>query len=142
MKARLANLFWTVVLLLVVIGFIYAVFPSHPDAAAQKALAETRLALRQQGFKTDLADFDLSTPPEMRARETILTNTVQYRFAGAYPDHPNLMQPVGNNSAIVVWKLDSLKRELRSSPDDSDQLSCGRSEPQSVSSAAASLDDG
>ena len=38
MKARLANLFWKVVLLLVVIGVIYAAFPSHPEAAAQKAM--------------------------------------------------------------------------------------------------------
>jgi len=122
MKAHLANLFWKVLLLLVVIGLIYAAFPSHPDAAAKMAVTETRLALRQQGFKTDLADFDFSTSPEMRAREAILTNTVHYRFAGTFPEHPNLMQPVGNNSAMVVWKLDSLKREFRSSLDDGDEL--------------------
>jgi len=122
MKARLANIFWKIVLLLVVTGLIYAAFPSHPDAAARTAVAETRQSLRQQGFKTDLADFDFSTSSEMRAREAILTNTVHYRFAGAIPEHPNLMQPVGNNSAMVVWKLDSLKREFRSSYDDSDEL--------------------
>ena len=108
--------------ILVVMGVIYAVLPSRPDTAAQKAAEETRLALRQQGYKTDLADFDFSTTPELRMREAILTNTVHYRFAGAYPEHPNLMQPIGNNSEMVVWKLDSLKRENRSRFDDSDQL--------------------
>jgi hypothetical protein len=122
MKARLANLFWKVVLLLVVIGVIYAALPSHSDTAARKAMEETRLTLHQQGFKTDLADFDLSTTPELRARQAILTNTVHYRFAGPGPEHPNLMQPIGDNSAMVVWKLDSLKRENRSSFDDSEQL--------------------
>lgn len=63
MKAHLANLFWIVALLLVVIGFVYAALPSQPDTAAQKAVAETRLALRQQGFKTDVADFNFSTSP-------------------------------------------------------------------------------
>ena len=43
--------------------------------SAQKALEETRRALRQQGFKIDLAEFDLSASAELRARAAALTNT-------------------------------------------------------------------
>ena len=122
MKAHLAKLFWIVALLLVVIGVIYAALPSHPDTAAQKAVAETRQALRQQGFKTDLADFDFSTSPELRAREAILKATVSNRLSEPFVNHPNLMETAGNDSVIVVWKQNSLKKQYPSWPDNSDEL--------------------
>ena len=123
MKHRPGNLFWIVILVLALAGWRVALRPAQPDAAAAKALAETRQALRAQGFKTDLADFDLSTTPELRAREAILKNTASNRFSGSFPEHPHLLPPVGTDSAMVVWKLNSLKRENRSSYDDSDRLS-------------------
>jgi len=123
MKDRLGNLCWIVILVLAVAGWLLARRPAAPDAAAAKALAETRQSLRSQGFRTDLADFDFSTPPDVRARAAVLTNTVHYRFDGSIPEHPNLLPPVGNDSAMVVWKLDALKRQDRSSDDDSDPLS-------------------
>src|ERR1035437_1984597 len=121
MKHRPGNLFWIVILVLALAGWRVALRPAQPDAAAAKALAETRQALRAQGFKTDLADFDLSTTPELRAREAILKNTASNRFSGSFPEP--LLPPVGTDSAMVVWKLNSLKRENRSSYDDSDRLS-------------------
>jgi hypothetical protein len=54
-----------------------------------------------------------------------LKNTVSNRFSGSFPEHPNLLPPVGNDSARVVWKLDSLNRQNRSSSGDSDPLSWG-----------------
>ena len=123
MKSRLGKLFWLVVLVLVMAGLCASFFPSHPDAAAQRAVSEARQSLRDQGFKTDLADFDFSTTPELRAREAILkATTLNYR-SEPFRDHPNLMEITGNNSAIVVWKEASLKREYPSRPDNSDQLS-------------------
>jgi hypothetical protein len=92
------------------------------DRAAVQAVADTRLALRQQGFKTDLAEFNLSTSPELQARAAILTNTVQARSAGIFPGHPNLLQPVGNDSALVLWSLDALSREGGSGANGSDRL--------------------
>ncbi|HVU09543.1 MAG TPA: hypothetical protein VHG89_13500 [Verrucomicrobiae bacterium] len=119
MKIRPSNLFWLAVLLLVVGGFIYAAIPSRPDYRAKAAVAATRELLRRQGFKTDLADFDFSTPPEMRARETILKSTVSTnRFAEPFHDHPNLMEIVVTNSAVVVWKEGALKRSNPSWPDN------------------------
>jgi HEAT repeats len=122
MKARLANLFWLVALLLVVIGIIYAALPSRRDAAAQKAVQDTRLALRQQGFKTDLADFDFATSPELRAREAILKAIATSRASDSPADQLNLMEVVGNNSAIVVWQQPTVKKQYPSWPDNSDEM--------------------
>lgn len=126
MKIRLANLCWEIVWILVVFGVICAVLLSRPDKnaqkAAQKAVEATRLALRQQGFKTDLADFDFSTSAELRAREAILRNAVANRNPNPFVDHPNLMEAVGTNSAIVVWKQNSLKRQYSSGPGNNNEL--------------------
>jgi hypothetical protein len=121
-KIRPANLFWIIFLALVVGGFIYALIPPRPDTSGQKLFAETRQSLRQQGFKTDLSDFDFSTPPEMRARENILKATASNRSGPPMPEQQNLMEIVGANSAIVVWKQNSLKRMYRAAPDEGEEL--------------------
>jgi len=86
-------------------------------------LADTRLALRQQGFKTDLADFNFSTSPEMRSRESILKETTPDTRSEPFVNYPNLMESVGDNSAIVVWQQSALKKTSPSWPDNSDEMS-------------------
>ena len=82
--------------------------PSAPDTAAIRALNETKQSFRAQGFKMEIADFDFSTTAEDRAREAVLQKAgplfdrQQREFA------PNFLQPVGNDSALVVWQQDSL----------------------------------
>ena len=110
MKIRPANLFWLIFLALVVGGFICALIPPRPDTSGQKLLAGTRQLLRQQGFKADLSDFDFSTPPEMRARENILKATASNQSGPPVPEQQNLLEIIGTNSALVVWKQASLKR--------------------------------
>lgn len=99
-------------------------FFSHDPA--QTALEETRRALRQQGFKIDLAEFDLSASTELRARATALTNADLARtaFRGAdaarrarvLNESLDLMPTVGSNAAIVVWKQEKLPPRLNLSP--------------------------
>jgi hypothetical protein len=122
LKTRLASLCWKITAILVACGVIYALLPSRPNTTAQQAVARTRLALRQQGFKTDLADFDFSISPELQAREVILKATAPDRNSLPFTDPLNLMETAGNNSVIVVWKQDSLKRQSPSWPDNSDKL--------------------
>jgi hypothetical protein len=122
MKLRPGTLPWIVIVVLALAGLVVALRPSSPAADAVKAVAETRQLLRQQGFKTDLSEFDFSTSAELRAREAVLTNTVHSRHAGSLPEHPNLMQSIGHDSAVVVWKLDSLNKEIPSRSDESDRL--------------------
>ena len=123
MKTRLANLHWKIVWIPTVVGVISAAPVSRADDAGQKAVEETRQSLRKQGFKTDLADFDFSTSPDLRAREAILKATVPDQRSTPFHNHPNLMEAVGTNTAVVVWKLHSLRKESRSSwRDRSDEL--------------------
>jgi hypothetical protein len=122
MKLRPGKLFWLVLVALALAGLVAALRPPSPDPRAGRAVAETRQLLRQQGFKTDLAEFDFSTSPELRARETVLANTAHFQFDGPFPEHPFLMQPIGNDAAIVVWKMDSLKKGNPSTWDESDPL--------------------
>ncbi len=75
--------------------------------SAQTALEETRRELHQQGFKTDLSEFNFTTSAEMRARASALTATDPARsFAGGTPRGmgTQLMTAVGSNSAVVFWR--------------------------------------
>ncbi len=121
-KIRLENTRWKIARILTVIGVISAAPLLCADDAGQKAVDETRLSLRQQGFKTDLTDFNLSTSPELRAREAVLKATGPNLRSELLANPQNLMEAVGTNSAIVVWKLDSLKKQHRSWPDRGDEL--------------------
>ncbi len=123
MKHRPGNLLWVLLAILLLAGWLMLLRLPPSNGAASRALAETRQSLREQGFKTDLADFDLSTTPELRTREAVLKNTATNSFSRSFPVNLNLLPPVGNDSAMVVWKLASLPGRNRSSYDDNDQLS-------------------
>jgi hypothetical protein len=109
------------------------------DDAGQKAVDETRRSLRQQGFKTDLADFDFSTSPELRAREAILQATDPDHHPSPIAILQSLMEGVGTNSAIVVWKLDSVKGKFRG-PDNREELTWDDFR-SSINTNQARLDD-
>jgi len=91
-------------------------------ATGENAFDQTRRTLQQQGFKTDLADFNLSTSPELQAREAVLNATAPARNAPRFTDHPNLMEGAGNNSAIVVWEMGFLKKQTPSWPDNKNEM--------------------
>lgn len=123
MKHHLGNFIWIAVTGLVAAGLLFILKPQPPDNAGLKIVADARQSLREQGFKTDLTDFDFSTSPELRAREAILKATTSTKgLSQPFVNYPNLMEAVGTNSAIVVWKLGTLKRQYRSWPDNSDEL--------------------
>jgi len=119
---RMKKLLCIFAVALIIFGAIFGWFESQSDTSAQKAVEETRQNLRQQGFKTDLSDFDFSTSSEMRAREAILKATAPDFHSEPFHDHPNLMEIVGSNSVIVVWKQDSLERANTSWPVNNDML--------------------
>lgn len=120
MKIGLLNWKW------VFISVIVSV-PAHADVlsktvvAAQNSLEKTRLQLQQQGFKTELTNFDFSTSAELRDREAILESTTPNRGSAKYidnpPEHPDLMEPSVSNKVVVVWEQDSVRRQTASWPD-------------------------
>jgi hypothetical protein len=145
MKNHPGHLIWVFALLLTLAGLMLASRPSPPDAAAVKALAECKQTLRAQGFKTELSDFDFSTTPEEQARAGILTNAITFLSPDARNELPPLLQPVGNDSAAVLWKSDSVAQSSRSAgPEDSISWDAYRTrfsqnQPQYDAAAAAIL---
>lgn len=120
MKPLRAKLLGMIVLLAAIIGA--CVLFSLPHHRALKLLAQTRQILRQQGFKTDLSEFDLSTSPELRGREAALLALGRIRFSGQSPNYPDLMETIGNDSAIVAWNRNSLKVQGAVWPSGSDEM--------------------
>ena len=101
--------YWKVIVVFLAVGAFAASVLWHPESGAQKAVAETRRGLRQQGFKVDLAEFDLTSSAEMRARATALTNAAQMGRVRRWPlENLDLMMPAGSNTALVVWKEEKL----------------------------------
>ncbi|HEV2436340.1 MAG TPA: hypothetical protein VG077_10110, partial [Verrucomicrobiae bacterium] len=123
MKISSGKLAWVLVLLLAAGGILAAISASRPNSRGPQLVEQTRQVLRQQGFKTDLTDFNFSTSPELRACAAILTATVPTNnLSVPFQDHPDLMEAVGTNSAVVVWKLPWLKKQYPSWPDNDDKL--------------------
>jgi len=94
------------------VAIICACFLAPSGAPEQEALEQTRRALKQQGFKVDLAEFDLSTSQETRNRVAPLT--AFQRMGRPFTPRGNdiqLMEPAGSNMAIVVWKEAKLKTQ-------------------------------
>ena len=95
---------WRIVVGLAAVGITVAVVLLRL-CGAQTALQETRRSLSQQGFKTDLAQFDFSATPEMRKRAAALTTL------GNWIRKPILMSPAGPDAAIILWKEDPMPEE-------------------------------
>src|ERR1043166_4828133 len=98
MKAR-----WKITWVLVALAAIWAVWDSSTPNRAQRELEATRRELRKQGFKLDLAEFNLATSPEVRRRMASLGPPRWSQF----PNHgrpgriglmvPSMMAPAATN---------------------------------------------
>ena len=100
MKAR-----WKLVVVLAAASGLCAFFLLRSDGSEQKALEETRRAVRQQGFKIDLSEFNFSASAEFRARTAALTFAGPHLRRPPTPEGtPELMMPVGSNAARVIWQ--------------------------------------
>src|SRR6267142_2712124 len=108
---------WKIILALVTLAGICALLVLSTANRAERELEATRRSLRQQGFKLDLAEFNFSTSPELRARAAMLATTtmaeIRNRARPPRPrvltDVPPLMAPAGTDSALVFWKLQRLR---------------------------------
>ena len=104
-----------------------ALFFPRQENAAQRAAEETRRALRTQGFKTELAEFDFSASGELRTRASILTNAAfmddprrgpgRARSASLLRGGIQLMQPIGSDAAAVVSRQQEIELTDREDPD-------------------------
>jgi hypothetical protein len=90
---------------------VCALFLWPNDSGIQKAVEKTRQSLRQQGFKTDLAEFNFSSPPEARRFENALTAFSRTQLGQRFVT-PDLLTGAGSNAAVVIWQQDWM--EVRS----------------------------
>lgn len=88
------------------------------SAGTAEEVTNTIQALRQQGFKTEIKDFNFSIPPEVQARASALMATAQDRNSQPFMDHPDLMTVASNDRVLVVWKQDTVKRLEPQWPDN------------------------
>jgi hypothetical protein len=109
---------WIIAAGVVAVGGLGALVLWNSGGNEQRAAEQTRHALRAQGFKTDLSDFDLSASDEARARAAALTRgeftrpasrDSRYGWQPVDPmGHPDLMAFGGADAALVVWKQQKL----------------------------------
>lgn len=83
--------------------------PSPPDYSKSTA-KELRQAFHQQGFKTDLSDFNFSVPKEMSDRADALTSDIpgNGNRPATFLNDADLLTPTGDHAAVVVWKQQAL----------------------------------
>src|SRR6266568_4488590 len=106
---------WKIIAACVVLAIICSIVLSSRPNAAQRDLEQTRRSLQQQGFKIDLAEFNLSLSPELSNRAAMLATTTWPALTNRADAMPtilgelrSLLTPVGKDAALVVWKLEKL----------------------------------
>jgi hypothetical protein len=101
------------VLGLIALAIAVALVLSGRASRAKRQLERTKRALREHGFKVDLNQFDLSTPPEIKKRASILGTTTRAaltnrdeRFASwrNLRTLPTSFRPVEKDAALIIWK--------------------------------------
>jgi hypothetical protein len=106
---------WKLVIGLAALAGISALIMPSTSHRALRELEATRRTLRQQGFKIELKEFNLTTSPEMRSRAALLGSTPRGGLGNQSGSQiigevPRLMIPAGSNAALVIWKLEALRR--------------------------------
>ena len=102
----------------VAMGAIFACALLLAPDNEQRALERTRRALRREGFRGELSDFDFRASPDMRRRAAALTRGEFSRTPLANPtygwsslsraEHPELMAGVASDAALVLRKQEQL----------------------------------
>src|ERR1039458_7282561 len=108
MKTRLKKIIWTVLLCVLVLSTILALFQWYYVSSVQQSLASIRRAMREQGFKTDLADFNFSAAAARRPRMAALMFFSSPQQLDSDGHQLDLLPAMSNDTATVIWKLNSL----------------------------------
>src|SRR6185436_7945794 len=102
------------ILALVVISAVCVAFLVGRKPAIQRDLEATRRALQREGFKVDLAEFDLSLSVEQSNRAAMLGTTTRAEVTnrsrpGPIPiEFPPLVVPAAKDAALVFWQEEHL----------------------------------
>ncbi len=108
MKKKIGKIFAICLGGIVVITGISALLESRHEVQLQHEIADLRRTLREQGFKTELDDFKITTDPAMRARVAALTALGDEPKLDKNEDYLDFYPAVSNGVAKVIWRQDSL----------------------------------
>ncbi len=96
---------WKIAFAAMVLAVLCAVGLLGRGNGPQQAVREARRTLRQQGFKTELTEFNLGLSPGQEARTSALTNA-GFACRNTPRGGLALMQAVGTNAALAACKQD------------------------------------
>jgi len=108
MNTSLKKVIWIILCGILVLSTVIARFQLRRGKTLQQEVADTRRMLREQGFKTELADFNVTTDPLTRTRAAALTVFENWLLLGAFGGELDFLPRVSDGTASVVWKLDAL----------------------------------
>jgi len=100
-----------ILLLMLLLGAVSAILFWRSPRSVQQEVADTRNALRQQGFKTDLADFNLTTDADTQSREAAITFFTSLMRPGSPDESVELLPLLPDGSAVPIWKQTSVKAD-------------------------------
>ena len=98
---------------IVVLTTVSALIQSRRGKNLPQEVADIRRSLREQGFKTELADFTVTTDDATRARAAAVTFLKSGLDLDADGDQLDFLPRVTDDTANVLWKQDSLTFEHR-----------------------------
>lgn len=108
MKSDLKKVIWIILCGVVVLSIVTALLQSRRGKNMEQEVADIRQAMREQGFKTEFADFDVMTDPAMRTRAAALTVFENWLELGASGRELDFLPRVSDDTASIVWKQDAL----------------------------------
>jgi hypothetical protein len=109
MKTSLGKIILIILLAVGLLGAVQAVWFAAGKNRGPAAVEKTRQQLRQAGFKTDLSEFNFSTSTADRSREAAITFYNGAVHQSAADEKINFLAVTANDSALVIWKQDSVK---------------------------------
>jgi len=107
-KKKIGKIILIVVCGLVAYAVISAVVHSRREKELKQEIADIRRTLREQGFKTELDDFKITTDPAMRARVATLLALGYEPKLDTNDDRLDFRPVISNGTAKVIWKQDTL----------------------------------
>jgi hypothetical protein len=106
---------WKFILPILGLAAVYLLLRLNNGNRAQRELESSRNQLHQEGFKCDLAEFNLRTTAEQRDRAAVLGTTTRTQLSSEDRQNsprvnfPGLMMLVSADAALVEWRQDKFK---------------------------------
>lgn len=109
MNTNLKKVVFIILCGVVILTTFSLLFQSCQKKKLQQDIADLLRTLREQGFKTELADFDFKADDAMRARTTVLKDNYDPLLKGGLLPGLKPLPLVNNDTASVVWKQDGIR---------------------------------